>query len=97
MSKPHIASAILKSTDEQEDEEQQQQPSPSSSSFPPEEQNINRLNNYLKTIAIDRYPPVIQQAVRDIRYISETQREAQKDDLVGEKHHWRSSHSPCFF
>ena len=41
-----------------------------------------RLNNYLKTISIDKYPPIIQQAIKDIRYISETQREAQKDDLV---------------
>ena len=44
--------------------------------------NIYRLNNYLKSVSIERYPPVIQQAIRDIRYISETQREAQNDDLV---------------
>ena len=83
MSKPHIASAILQSTDEREQQEDEEQKTPP---FVPEEQSIKRLNNYLKTIAIDRYPPVIQQAVRDIRYISETQREAQKDDLVGEKY-----------
>ena len=44
--------------------------------------NLYRLNNYLKTIAVDKYPPVIQQAIRDIRYISETKRELQRDDLV---------------
>lgn len=71
MSKPHIANAIL----ETNDEEQQEQ-------LINKDQNLTRLNNYLQSIPIDRYPPVIQQAVRDIRYISETQREAQKDDLV---------------
>jgi hypothetical protein len=87
MSKPHIASAILKSVDEnqpaddgddeqQEDEEEQQRRSISNDG------NIRRLNNYLKTMTIDHYPPMIQQAVRDIRYISDTQRDAQKDDLV---------------
>ena len=71
MSKPHIANAILESTDEEPAEE-----------LVNKEQSITRLNGYLQSIPIDRYPPVIQQAVRDIRYISETQREAQKDDLV---------------
>ena len=70
MSKPYIANAILNSAEEQEEQ------------LVNEDQNIRRLNNYLKTIPLDRYPPVIQQAVKDIRYISETQREAQKDDLV---------------
>jgi hypothetical protein len=72
MSKPHIANAILQSNDDDEKDE------PSNKNDP----NIKRLNNYLQAIPIDRYPPVIQQAVRDIRYISETQRESQKDDLV---------------
>ncbi|CAF1057451.1 unnamed protein product [Didymodactylos carnosus] len=30
----------------------------------------------------DKYPSVIQEAIRDIKYISETKREAEKDDLV---------------
>lgn len=73
MSKPHIANAILEANDNDEQQEEQ---------LINKDQSINRLNNYLQSIPIDRYPPVIQQAVRDIRYISETQREAQKDDLV---------------
>ena len=81
MSKPHIANAILQSDEEKQREEDRHQQDQRT----PDEHNIKRLNNYLKTISIDRYPPVIQQAVRDIRYISETQREAQKDDLVREK------------
>lgn len=81
MSKPHIASSILQSDEEKQREEDQHQQDQRT----PDEHNIKRLNNYLKTISIDRYPPVIQQAVKDIRYISETQREAQKDDLVREK------------
>lgn len=67
MSKPHIANAIL---NEEEDE------------LIVKENNINSLNDYMKTVSIEKYPPIIQQAVKDIRYISETQRDAQKDDLV---------------
>ena len=33
-------------------------------------------------MATEKSPPLIQQAIRDIRYISETQRAAQQDDLV---------------
>ena len=44
--------------------------------------SITRLSNYLQSIPIERYPPVVQQTVRDIRYISKTQREAHNDDLV---------------
>jgi hypothetical protein len=71
MSKPHIANAILQSD---EDEERK--------ALVNDESSITRLNNYIKTISINKYPPVIRQAIKDIRYISETQREAQKDDLV---------------
>jgi hypothetical protein len=71
MSKPHIANAILKSKEDEEKE-----------ALVNDENNITRLNNYIKTISIDKYPAAIQQAIKDIRYISETQREAQKDDLV---------------
>jgi hypothetical protein len=70
MSKPHIANILSRSKQDNE------------STSLPNDNHIHRVNNYLKTISINRYPPVIQQAVRDIRYISETQREAQKDDLV---------------
>ena len=71
MSKPHIANAILQSEENEERE-----------ALVNDENHIKRLNNYIKTISIKKYPPVIQQAIKDIRYISETQREAQKDDLV---------------
>ena len=71
MSKPHIADAILQA-DENEEKDL----------LINDDNNINRLNNYIKTISIDKYPPMIQQAIKDIRYISETQRETQKDDLV---------------
>ncbi len=71
MSKPHIANAILRSEEDQEQE-----------ALVNDENPIKRLNNYIKTISIKKYPPAIQQAIKDIRYISETQREAQKDDLV---------------
>jgi hypothetical protein len=74
MSKPYIADAILRPKPDNEDEE--------SSSPTPTQTHINRLNSYLKTVSISKYPPAIQQAIKDIRYISETQREAQKDDLV---------------
>lgn len=73
MSKPYIADAILRS--KQNDLEE-------NSLLTETDPNIYRLNNYLKSVSIERYPPVIQQAIRDIRYISETQREAQNDDLV---------------
>ncbi len=73
MSKPHIANAILHS-DEEDDEEKEV--------LVNKENSIKRLNDYMKNVSIDKYPPIIQQAVKDIRYISETQREAQKDDLV---------------
>ncbi len=72
MSKPHIANAILQSEDNEEEKEV----------LVNDEHHIKRLNNYIKTISINKYPPVIQRAIKDIRYISETQREAQKDDLV---------------
>lgn len=73
MSKPYIADAILRAKQDETDDE--------SSSSPPNN-HLNRLNTYLKTVSIKKYPPVIQQAIRDIRYISETQREVQRDDLV---------------
>ena len=71
-----MAAAILKSKEDKGEEEEDL------SRASEIEKNIYRLNNYLKTVSIDRYPPTIQQVIRDIRYISETQREAQKDDLV---------------
>jgi hypothetical protein len=71
MSKPHIADAILNPEENQEKE-----------ILINDENNLNRLNTYIQTITVDKYPPIIQQAIKDIRYISETQREAQKDDLV---------------
>jgi hypothetical protein len=71
MSKPHIANAILHSEENEEKE-----------ALVNNEDNMKRLHNYIQTVSIDKYPPIIQQAVKDIRYISETQREAQKDDLV---------------
>jgi hypothetical protein len=76
MSKPHIADAILHPEEDEEDDDEEKE------TLVNKENNIKRLNNYMKTVSIDRYPPIIQQAVKDIRYISETQREAQKDDLV---------------
>ena len=77
MSKPYIADAILRPKPDNEDEE--------SSGSSPNQTHIHRLNSYLKTVSINKYPPAIQQAIKDIRYISETQREAQKDDLVSPK------------
>lgn len=74
MSKPNIADAILKS---KEYNNQDNHLSLSAS-----DNHLHKLNSYLKKTSIDKYPPIIQQAIRDIRYISETQREAQKDDLV---------------
>jgi hypothetical protein len=76
MSKPHIANAILHPEAEVEEDDEEKE------ILVNKENNIKRLNNYMKTVSIDQYPPVIQRAVKDIRYISETQREAQKDDLV---------------
>ncbi len=76
MSKPYIADAILRSKQDNEDEELNSSPN---------DNNIHRLDSYLKSVSINKYPPVIQQAIKDIRYISETQREAQKDDLVCSK------------
>jgi hypothetical protein len=73
MSKPHIADAILRSKPDNEEDE-------STSSH--NGNDLHKLNRYLKTIPIKKYPPTIQQAIKDIRYISETQREAQEDDLV---------------
>jgi hypothetical protein len=84
MSKPHIANAILRPKEDDD------------SNLTPTENHVHRLNNYLKTIPIDKYPPTIQQAIRDIRYISETQREAQKDDLVCLKKRKKFSFE-CFF
>ncbi len=91
MSKPHIANAILRSKEEKDDNEENE---PRLSQT---DHHIHRLNNYLKTVSIDKYPPVIQQAIRDIRYISETQREAQKDDLVCWKRKEDSSIFIVFF
>ena len=72
MAKPHIANAILQT----EEDPGKEEPINGGNN------NLSRLNNYVKAISIDKYPPVIQQAIKDIRYISETQRESQKDDLV---------------
>ena len=77
MSKPHIANAILQSDENPENH----------MLINDENKNFKCINNYIKTISIDKYPPIIQQAIKDIRYISETQREAQKDDL--EREGWR--------
>ena len=74
MSKPHIASAILRSKQDGDENDE--------SILPNNDNNLYKLNSYLKLMSIEKYPPIIQQAIRDIRYISETQREAQKDDLV---------------
>jgi len=76
MSKPHIANAILHPEEDEENDHEEKE------ILVNKENNIKRLNNYIKTISINKYPPVIQRAIKDIRYISETQREAQKDDLV---------------
>jgi len=73
MSKPNIADAILRSRENNENNE---------TTISRNLSHIYKLNTYLKTISIEKYPPIIQQAIRDIRYISETQREAQNDDLV---------------
>ncbi|CAF3844544.1 unnamed protein product [Adineta steineri] len=73
MSKPRIADVILQ-LDEKEN-------------LIPDETNIKRLSDYMQTISVDKYPPIIQRAIKDIRYISETQRDAQKDDL--EREGWR--------
>ena len=68
MSKPHIADAILQMEE--------------NDMLINNEANMKPLNDYIRRVSIDKYPPIIQQAIKDIRYISETQREAQKDDLV---------------
>jgi hypothetical protein len=73
MSKPHIGDAIYRPKNTTEDHELTSLPN---------NNHLHRVNDYLKTISIEKYPPLIQQAVKDIRYISETQREAQRDDLV---------------
>ena len=73
MSKPYIADAILRSKQDEQDE---------GSSSSPTNNHLHQLNTYLKTVSIKKYPAAIQQAIRDIRYISETQREVQRDDLV---------------
>ena len=71
MSKPRIANSILLSEDDNDKEESIDS-----------ETSLQRLKNYTKTISIDKYPAIIQQAIKDIRYISGTQRDAQKDELV---------------
>jgi hypothetical protein len=71
MSKPHMAMSRLKADSNASD-------LPLSST----NDSLQRLNRYLNKRSIEKYPPTIQQAIRDIRYISETQREAQQDDLV---------------
>ncbi|CAF1001576.1 unnamed protein product [Adineta ricciae] len=73
MSKPHIADAILQIEE--------------NDMLINNEANMKPLNDYIRRVSIDKYPPIIQQAIKDIRYISETQREAQKDDL--EREGWR--------
>lgn len=78
MSKPYIADAILRAKQDGDDDDDNNEESSSS----PMNNHLNRLNTYLKTVSIKKYPPAIQQAIRDIRYISETQREVQRDDLV---------------
>ncbi|CAF1133928.1 unnamed protein product [Adineta ricciae] len=78
MSKPHIATAMSQLKDDKTDEEL-----PLSNT----NDSLHRLNRFLKNKSIEKYPPTIQQAIRDIRYISETQREAQRDDI--EREGWR--------
>ena len=81
MSKPRIAHAILRPNEvekDDDDDDEKDKRTPLTN-----DNQLKRLNNYVKTISIEKYPPIIQQAVKDIRYISEAQREAQKDDLVG--------------
>ncbi|CAF0802063.1 unnamed protein product [Adineta steineri] len=85
MSKPRIASAILRPTTNTEEDESILLNNTTTTTN--NTTNLHKLNRYLKTISIDKYPPTIQQAIKDIRYISETQREAQQDDL--EREGWR--------
>ena len=74
MAKPRIGSAILRSAENGQGDDEELKLI--------QKNDLSRLNQYLKTACMERYPPIIQQAIRDIRYISETQREAQRDDLV---------------
>ncbi|CAF3689148.1 unnamed protein product [Rotaria socialis] len=78
MSKPHIADALLRPKQINDDNE---------STTSQNGHDMRKLNSYLKTMSIDKYPPIIQQAIRDIRYITETQREAEQDNL--EREGWR--------
>lgn len=74
MAKPRIGSAILRRAENGQGDGEGMKLI--------QKNDLSRLNQYLKTTCTERYPPVIQQAIRDIRYISEAQREAQRDDLV---------------
>lgn len=76
LSKPHIAYALLRSKDNTDDVE---------SALAQQHHHIRKLSSYLKVQAIEKYPPIIQQAIRDIRYISERQREDQRHNLVCSK------------
>ena len=84
LSKPRIAEAMLRQSS-QVDGELDEENVALTSVYQQNHQsdsNLSRLNNYLKSTSNDKYPLVIQQVIRDIRYISETQRAAQQDDLV---------------
>lgn len=73
MSKPDITGALLGQKQNNDDDE---------STVLQNNHQIHKLDNYLKTLSIDRYPPVIQRAIQDIQYISTMQREAEQDNLV---------------
>ena len=79
--KPHIGFTVLRSEENNLDSE---------SLISQDTKPIHKLSSYLKTTSEERYPLIIQQAIRDIRFISETQREMHKDDLVREKHSYIS-------
>ncbi|CAF1094887.1 unnamed protein product [Rotaria sordida] len=78
MSKPHIADALLRPEQNNDNKE---------SELSQYSDNIYKLGNYLNTLSINRYPPIIQQAIKDIRYISDVQHEAEQDSL--EREGWR--------
>ena len=76
LSKPRIAQAMLHQREPIDEE------SIALTSMCQSNSSLTRLNHYVKSMSIDKYPPMIQQAIRDIRYISETQRSTQQDELV---------------
>lgn len=85
LSKPRIAEAMLRQSSQYDGGELDEENIALTSVCQQNHQsdsNLSRLNNYLKSTSNDKYPLVIQQAIHDIRYISETQRAAQQDDLV---------------